>query len=438
MKKSDSVSGMLKEPTEGRFPLLLQLLEEEKLSEPKTRKETSRNKRVNAGVAMLLGRWPEHIAAGSILAVVLSVVTVLTAVMSATVLIATMLGSNVALELVTTRQPALLGTDTPCYHQQEQKILGESRKASKCDTLHLIGVQSPSSLEGTRQNISVMEMPESTQHKVFFVKTDDIILSPQHLCAVESAARVMSNYSFYLMILSTNNTKTKIKSDQHFNGLLNSNPNIKLIHLNADKYFQGSPMRGILHKSNFSPSLTAFAARILTLWRYGGITYDLDLVTLDNSASRGTYPMPSDDDIIISRDSGTVMSVRLQCHAFLYHVMMSLTSLYANHYNRRDMPVSSSNVIHHALKHFCHNANKKSRSTAVSQEKPHKICKGISVLPPSMICRKPEERMSANSNCVWASSNGRSLHFREHLCPVSYRQLTSKKPSNIKKLRHTK
>jgi hypothetical protein len=430
---SGSESGMSKDPTEERFPLLLQLLEEERLPKLEPGKEISRYKRVNVGVAMLLGRWPGYITAGCIFAAVLSIVTVLTIIMITTVLINTMLDSNMAHELVTSKESALPGIETPCDYQQEQKVPNKSRTASRYNTLNLTGVQSPSSLEGTRENISVMDTPISPHHTVFFVKTDGI-LSPQHLCAVESAAKVMSNYKFYLIILSTNNTKTNIKSNKRFNELLNSNPNIKLFNLKDDKYFHDSPIRGILHKSNFSPSLIAFAARILTLWRYGGITYDLDLVTLDNNASRGTYPIPSDDDVMISRDSGAVMSVRLQCHAFLYHMMMSLTSLYANQYESCDMPVSSNNVIHHALKNFCYNASKKFESTTVSQEEPYKICKGISALPDSMICRKTEERMSANSNCVWASSNGRNLHFREHLCPVSYRQYTSKEISKIKRI----
>lgn len=423
---SGSVSERSKDPAEESFPLLLQILEEERLPEHGRGKETSRYKRVNVGVAMLMGRWPEYVTEGCIFAAVLSIVTILTITMIATVLIITMLHSNTTHELVTRRESALLGTETPCDYQQEQKLLNKSTKASSYNIFNLIGMQSPSSLEGPRKKISVTGMPISTNHKVFFVKTD-YILSPHHLCAVESAAKFMSNYKFYLIILSTNNTKTNPKSDKRFNELLNSYPNLKQFHLKDDKYFHDSPIGSILHTSNFSPSLIVFAARILTLWRYGGITYDLNLVTLDNNPSRATYPIPSDDDIMISRDSGTVMSVRLQCHAFLYHMMMSLTSLNANQYKCRGTPISSNNVIHHALKNFCYNTGKKSESTIVSQEEPHKICKGISAMPHSMICTQPEERMSANSKCVWASSNERNLHFREHLCPVAYRQYTTTK-----------
>jgi hypothetical protein len=423
---SGSVAGKSNCPTGERFPFLLQLLDGERLRQPEPAKDTSRHKRVNTGVAMLLGRWPGYITAGSIFAAALSMVTVLTIIMITTILIITMLNSNTGHALVTSSESALLNTDTPCdYRHEEQKILNKSRKTSSYETFNSTGVQSSSSPEGKTDN-SVTVMPISSHHKVFFVMTDDI-LSSYHLCAVESAAKFMSNYEFYVIILSTNNTETNIKSDKRFNELLNSYPNIKLFRLKDDKYFHDSPIRSVHLKGDFSPSLIVFAARILTLWRYGGITYDLDLVTLDNNASRGTFPIPSDDSVMISRNGGNVMSVALQCHAFLYHMMMSLASLHANQYARScDTPVSNDGVIHYALKSFCYKAGQNSETSTVSQENPYKICKGISAMPRSMICRKPEERVSANSNCIWTSSNGRNLHLQQHLCPVSYDQYTSK------------
>jgi len=421
---SDPVSVISKDSMEERFPLLLQLSEGGPL-EAQPWEEPSRSKRVNSGVAMLLGRWPEYMTTGCISAAILSAVTVITVTMITTILIITMLDLNMAHELVTSRQ-----SPVACeYQHEEERTMNKNAEISHYSVSNLTGLQPVSSLETDADAISVVDLLISAQRKVFFVTTDTALL-PRHQCTIESAAKVMPNYIFYVIILSTNNTKTNRKLDKHFNELSHLYKNIKPFRLKGDRYFYDSPIRNILHRGNFPPPLIVFAARILTLWRYGGITHDLDLITLGDT-SRDTYPIPSDDDVMISTDGGNVMSVTLQCHTFLYDVMRALNLLCAKQHETCD--ISSDDVINHALKKFCYNASKKFKPTDQFQKKSYKICKGISAMPRYMICRKAEERMSKNKSCFWASSIGRHLHFREHLCPVSHRWYTSKEKSKLKK-----
>jgi hypothetical protein len=237
-----------------------------------------------------------------------------------------------------------------------------------------------------------------------------------------------SNYNIYIITLSINNTKTNIKSYKPLQKLSDSYPNIEIFRFAVDKYFRDSPMRGILQHSDISLTFVEFAARILTLWRYGGITYDLDLITLDNT-SRRPYPFPSGDGVMISTGVGNVMSVRSQCQALLYEMMMSVSSLFAKRHEYSDL--SNEDVIQHTLKNVCSNTSTALKPDALLQETSYSNCNGVSDMPRHAICRRAKKSTVGNSECVWTLSNEKDVYVQKHLCPVSYRQYTLQGTSHL-------
>jgi hypothetical protein len=407
------------------LPLILQLLEEEITTGPES-DAASHSQGVSNGVATLMGRWPGYVKNVCLSA---AAVTVLITIMITTPIVTiTMLDNSMTSELQIGIEAELLGTEAHCRYQKEQdKMRNKAVKSSDYDIFNVVGLQNTSSIELVRKNIRTPGVQTSAQRKVFFVTTTDS-LSTSHLCAVESAAKMASNYNIYLITLSVNNTKANRKSYKRLEKLSNSYPNIKIFRFTVDKYFRDSPMRGILKHSDISVSFVEFAARILTLWRYGGITCDLDLITLDNT-SRRPYQFPSDDGVMISKDGGNVMSVRSQCHAFLYDMMMSVGSLYAK--RRENSDISNNDVIQYTMKNVCNNTSTALKPDTSLQEIPYDKCKGVSDMPSHTICRWAEKSTAGNSDCVWVLCSEKNVYVQKHLCPVSFRQYTLKGTSQL-------
>lgn len=406
-----------------RLPLILQLLEEEISTGPVPVDELSHSERVSNGAAILLGRWPGYITSACVSA---AVITVLTTIMIITPTVTiTMSDNNVRSELEINTGHELLGTETHCHYQKERdEMMNNGIRASDYDAFHITGLQNLSSFEAVRNNNRI-----PAQRRVFFVTSESV--STCQLCAVESAAKTASNYDIYIIALSINNTTANTKSYKRFEKLSNLYPNIKFFRFKGYKYFYDSPMTDILRHSNIPLPFVTFAARILTLWRYGGIAYDLDLITLDNTSTE-TYPFPSGDNIMISTEGAHFMSVRSQCQAFLYDMMMSVNALFAQHHGTSDL--STNNVLERTLKNVCYNASETLKSGTLLREESYKNCEGISVMPHHVICRNAGERTAGNSDCVWALCNGKNVHIRKHLCPVSYRQFTVKDTSQFKRI----
>jgi hypothetical protein len=369
---------------------------------------------------MIMGRWPRNI---TVLCITFAIAIILMVITALSFLLILSSRNNTSHELVTKKESKVLQLETRCdYQEAEDEILNNLRRIRSKNILNSVGFQHTSSYETERNDTSNSDSSISTEHKVFFVSADDTLSSHQ-LCAVESAARFTSSYNLYVIILSINNNDNNTLSDKRFDELLNTYPKVKVFRLKGDRYFYDSPMKDILYKSNFSSSLIVFAARVLTLWRYGGITYDLNLITLDNNSSR-TYPVPVDASLMISRHGGAVMGAGRNCHAFLYNTMTSLTSLYGKRHGSSDL--CSNDVLKYTLKKFCHNGNEKSRTGTQLHKRYSNNCNGISAMPNSKICNEDEEN---KTKCVWTSSTEESYHFRKNLCPVSYRQHTPEETS---------
>ncbi|XP_035733681.1 lactosylceramide 4-alpha-galactosyltransferase-like [Vespa mandarinia] len=120
---------------------------------------------------------------------------------------------------------------------------------------------------------------------IFFHETScfdekGIFLNPRQACAVESAALMNPESTIYLLFLSPSpislETKEIIKQ-------LSSYPNIKIRRIFPETYTKDTPLEdwyksGTLMKSKWRRSHMSDILRYLTLWKYGGIYLDLDVV----------------------------------------------------------------------------------------------------------------------------------------------------------------
>lgn len=109
-----------------------------------------------------------------------------------------------------------------------------------------------------------------------------IVLTPRQACAVESAAKMNPDLEVYLLFTSPINLHNSTVKNKVVAQLL-TYPNVRVRHLNFEKYFVGSPLEewyrgGALKASRWPQSHASDVLRFLTLWKYGGTYLDLDVV----------------------------------------------------------------------------------------------------------------------------------------------------------------
>uniref|UniRef100_A0A1B6DZ23 Alpha 1,4-glycosyltransferase domain-containing protein n=2 Tax=Clastoptera arizonana TaxID=38151 RepID=A0A1B6DZ23_9HEMI len=123
---------------------------------------------------------------------------------------------------------------------------------------------------------------------IFFLETSchsrpGVHLLPRQACAVESAAKMNPNSDVYVLFPSPiiDNMSLSSPAVQQ----LYKYPNIKLRHINMETYFKNTPLEtwysfGMLRTSRWPRSHASDVLRYLTLWKFGGVYLDLDVVVI--------------------------------------------------------------------------------------------------------------------------------------------------------------
>lgn len=135
---------------------------------------------------------------------------------------------------------------------------------------------------------------------IFFLETscnsyhsEKILINGRQACAVESAARMNPNRTVYLFYASPGVFQDdQSESDGLIRNLM-SYSNIKLQYLNIKKFVQGTPVEKLwtdekIYKSKYVLPHMSDILRYLTLWKYGGIYIDLDVIVTKNLDPLGT------------------------------------------------------------------------------------------------------------------------------------------------------
>jgi lactosylceramide 4-alpha-galactosyltransferase len=121
-----------------------------------------------------------------------------------------------------------------------------------------------------------------------FLETDlkGDFFSPRQMCSIESTA--INNPQALVQVFSV---RAKFNTSIDLTKLY---PNIRLIDLDLNRLFNGTPLAqwwtdGKVNESPFAVSHTSDAARLAVLWNYGGIYSDLDFLCLKSYESLVSY-----------------------------------------------------------------------------------------------------------------------------------------------------
>lgn len=111
-----------------------------------------------------------------------------------------------------------------------------------------------------------------------------ITISPRQACAVESAARQNPNLDVYLLYTSPGRFKFDCRESDSFLKQLLTYENIKIAHINYGNYVKNTPVEslyqsGALEGSYYAVAHASDILRYLTLWKYGGIYLDMDVIS---------------------------------------------------------------------------------------------------------------------------------------------------------------
>lgn len=115
-----------------------------------------------------------------------------------------------------------------------------------------------------------------------------LMINSRQACAIESAAIYNPEYMVYVLFTSPiryPNTSDSGDKNEKFVKRLLSYKNIKIRHVNLKRYTKNTPLEewylsGKLQNSHFPVSHASDILRYLSLWRYGGIYLDLDVVVM--------------------------------------------------------------------------------------------------------------------------------------------------------------
>ncbi|XP_072381532.1 lactosylceramide 4-alpha-galactosyltransferase-like [Diabrotica undecimpunctata] len=114
---------------------------------------------------------------------------------------------------------------------------------------------------------------------------EKIFITARQACAVESAAKENPNFDVYLLYTSPGVFRFEGDESDEILKALTSYKNIKIMHLDYEKYTNGTPVEalyksGRIEGSKYVTSHASDVLRYLTLWKYGGIYLDLDVIII--------------------------------------------------------------------------------------------------------------------------------------------------------------
>ncbi|XP_018313109.1 uncharacterized protein [Mycetomoellerius zeteki] len=150
---------------------------------------------------------------------------------------------------------------------------------------------------------------------IFFHETscfgdEGLTLNARQACAIESAARMNPSMTVYLLFISksefSNSTRKIVRH------LLNYS-NVKIRHIDPQRYVKETPLdvwynSGILKKSHWPVSHMSDILRYLTLWKYGGIYLDLDVIVTSSLENLTNFAGAEDWDDVAAGVMGFDMS----------------------------------------------------------------------------------------------------------------------------------
>nr|AEE63354.1 unknown [Dendroctonus ponderosae] len=134
--------------------------------------------------------------------------------------------------------------------------------------------------------------PNPNKRNIFFLETTcnsfrrgKLFIKARQACAVESAARLNPDMDVHLLFASPGILKDENTQSDRLLHSLTAYPNVKLLHFDLQQFIQDSPVEelwssGRIKESRYPVAHVSDILRLLTLWKFGGIYLDLDVIVL--------------------------------------------------------------------------------------------------------------------------------------------------------------
>ncbi|XP_034945377.1 uncharacterized protein [Chelonus insularis] len=147
--------------------------------------------------------------------------------------------------------------------------------------------------------------PSKIGNHIFFLETScpedgELVLNPRQACAIESAAKMNPEMEIYLLFLSPTNFSNKTKNlIDHLKTY--NNINIRRVFMN--EYVKNTPLEewwksGIFQTSQWPREHMADVMRFLTLWKFPGIYFDLDVVIMSSLKNLTDFAGAEDSEVV--------------------------------------------------------------------------------------------------------------------------------------------
>lgn len=135
------------------------------------------------------------------------------------------------------------------------------------------------------------QLPDISDYSVrpnttFFLETScrhagGVSLTVRQSCAFESAAKAHPDTEILVLFPAP----VSMKSPPPHVKMLLKFANLKFLHVDVGRFFQGTPIKStdfmeMMNKSAFAPSQASDILRLAALWKYGGAALDSDFVVL--------------------------------------------------------------------------------------------------------------------------------------------------------------
>ncbi|KAH8377508.1 hypothetical protein KR093_005772 [Drosophila rubida] len=196
-------------------------------------------------------------------------------------------------------------------------------------------------------------------------------LSARQACSIESAA--LNNPNLQVFIIFATPTYTSDDQKDPILDAIQSYRNVNLRYLNIWRYVKDTPIekwfiKGDLFHSQFLPEHMSDLLRLITLYRFGGIYLDLDVVVL---RSLELVPL----NYVGAHDNETLGNavISVEPRGIGHELTELLLHYYQNHYNADAYVSNGPSLISQVFFKFCNNSSVKKM-----QEDPAN-CRGFKV-----------------------------------------------------------
>ncbi|XP_063709148.1 lactosylceramide 4-alpha-galactosyltransferase-like [Culicoides brevitarsis] len=205
----------------------------------------------------------------------------------------------------------------------------------------------------------VIPARNSSAYQIFFLETSYpeggfLNITPREACAVESAAKMHPHHNIYLLFVGNITINSALNCTKIVKNVLRDNPNVFLRKLDYVEFSKGTPMEDFFKKnknfkeSKFFKTHLADMLRLITLYKYGGLYFDLDVVVLKNFEELG-------ENFVARAEGPFMMSGTLQFsskgigHIFAENCLKDL----AKHYRPGIWGAQGPELITRQMKRIC-------------------------------------------------------------------------------------